>query len=350
MRALLTAEMDKTLIEEIEEFLEVEKGGWFTSNRLLDEDELIDRLRDKEVLITSYDKVTRKVIESCPNLKLIACTRSNPVNIDYDAAFEHGIPIIHTPGRNADSAAEYTFSLMLNISRNTPFAYMALKNGKYVQESVEKGKTSDIGKADVTWALGEGSPYLVFKGFELKGKTLGIVGFGQIGKKVAELAKAFGMDILVYDPNFKIVDGSNRQVDLNELLLQSDFITLHAAVVPETIGLMNKRTFQLMKRSAYLINTSRGAIINEEDLIEALRNKEIAGAALDVFASEPLQADHPFLNELENVIITPHIAGATYDAITNHTKMIISDLKKFMNGELLEFQYKEEKGGVPVVE
>lgn len=350
MRALLTAEMDKTLIGELEGFLKVEKGGWFTSNQLLDEDELISRLRGKEILITSYDKVTRKVIESCPDLKLIACTRSNPVNIDYDAATENSIPIIHTPGRNADSAAEYTISLMLNISRKIPLAYYELKNGRYVQESMELGTTSDIGKADVTWALGEGSPYLVFKGFELKGKTLGIVGYGQIGRKVGELAKAFGMDILVYDPYIKMENGADRQVDLNELLVQSDFITLHAAVVPETIGLMNKRTFQMMKKTAYLINTSRGAIINEEDLIEALRHKEIAGAALDVFAREPLQADHPFLTELENVIITPHIAGATYDAITNHTKMIISDLKKFMIGESLEFQYKEEKGGVPVVE
>ena len=136
-------------------------------------------------------------------------------------------------------------------------------------------------KEDVTWALGAGSPYINFKGFELRNKVLGIIGFGQIGKKVGKLAEAFGMKVYIYDPFLNEVPGeAYEKVDLDTLLRESDFITSHAAVVKETKGMLNKEAFQKMKKSAYLINTSRGAIINEEDLISALREKEIAGAAL----------------------------------------------------------------------
>lgn len=341
MKALLLAEMDKALVPELYSMLDVEAGGWYVSNELLDEAELISTMQDKTILITSYDRVTRNVIENCPQLKLIACTRSNPINIDYVAATEKGIPIIYTPGRNADSAAEYTIAMMLNIARNIPFAYKELHEGNYVN-SLVCGEPRDTSlKADVTWSLGGGSPYIEFKGYELKGKALGIIGYGQIGRRVAQIARVFGMKIYVYDPYLKETEATDIVLlKLNDLLESCDFITSHAAVVPETIGLLNKEAFERMKDSAYVINSSRGAIINEADLIEALRNRTIAGAALDVFEEEPLRADHPFLNELTNVIVTPHIAGATYDAITNHTKMIIGDIGKFITGAPLDYQYK----------
>ena len=341
MKALLLAEMDKALVPKLYSMLDVEAGGWYVSHELLDEAELISRMHDKTILITSYDLVTRNVIENCPKLKLIACTRSNPVNIDYVAAAEKGIPILYTPGRNADSAAEYTIAMMLNVARNIPFAYKELQEGNYVNTSGLEERRDKALKEDVTWSLGEGSPYIEFKGYELKGKALGIIGYGQIGRKVAQLAQAFGMKVCVSDPYLD--EGTATGIvllTLNELLETCDFITSHAAVVPETIGLLNKEAFDRMKDSAYVINTSRGAIVNEADLIEALRNRTIAGAALDVFVEEPLRADHPFLHELKNVVVTPHIAGATYDAITNHTKMIIEDIGKFITGAPLDYQYK----------
>lgn len=340
MRGLLLAEMDNALVPKLYSLLDMEAGGWYETQELLDETELISRMQDKNILITSYDLVTRNVIEKCPQLKLIACTRSNPVNIDYVAATEKGIPILYTPGRNADSAAEYTIAMMLNIARNIPIAYQALHEGNYLNRSGFEEKRDNAMKEDVTWALGGGSPYIEFKGYELKGKVLGIIGYGQIGRKVAQLARAFGMKICVVDPNLEERSAMDIELlTLDDLLASCDFITSHAAVVPETIGLLNKEAFGKMKESAYLINTSRGAIVNETDLIEALRNRTIAGAALDVFAKEPLRADHPFLNELKNVIVTPHIAGATHDAITNHTKMIIEDIERFMTGAPLKYQF-----------
>ncbi|MCZ2258101.1 2-hydroxyacid dehydrogenase [Sporosarcina sp. G11-34] len=342
MKALLTAEMDESLVPELDCMLDVETDGWYVSNELLSESDLIRKMKHKDVLITSYDKVTRNVIENCPQLKLIACTRSNPINIDFDAATERKIPIIYTPGRNANSAAEYTIAMMLNIARHIPFAYKELHDSNSLIEKEVQEVQREALKEDITWGLGIGSPYIEFKGSELKDKTLGIIGYGQIGKKVAGLARAFGMKIYVNDPYVQESEAQDvTLVGFDRLLESSDFITSHAAVVPDTIGLLNKAAFERMKKNAYLINTSRGAIINEDDLVLALRNRTIAGAALDVFAAEPLSAGHPFLCELDNVLVTPHIAGATFEAITNHSKMIIEEIKRFMNKEPLEFQYKK---------
>lgn len=343
MRALVTAELDKNLIPELQKLCELTFAGWYTEKRLLDEDEIINLMGDKEILITSYDAITEKVIQSCQNLQLIICTRANPVNINISAAALRNIPLIYTPGRNSDSTAEYTIAMMLSIARNIPMAYHSLKNGKYLleadnQEMQQKGEL----KEDVTWALGGESPYLYFKGFQLKGKTLGLLGYGSIGKKVASLANAFGMNIFVYDPyvsQSEFEDITIKKVSLDELLKNADFITCHCSVTPETRGLISKDELELMKPTAYLINTSRGAIIDEHALIVALRNKKIAGAALDVFSSEPLATDHPFVQELDNVVITPHLGGATYDVLTNHTVMVIDELRRFLNKQTLLFEY-----------
>lgn len=343
MKALVTAEMDQKWVEELKKFTEVTIAGWGKELRKLGEEELMDLLEGQDILITSYDAVTKKVIEKSKDLKLIACTRANPVNIDIQTARERNIPVIYTPGRNSDCTAEFTIGMMMSIARKIPMAYKALKDGYYIEENKPELYTKDGLKRDVTWSLGGGSPYVIFKGDQLKGKILGLLGYGSIGKRVAEIAKAIGMYIYVYDPyisEIEIDNNNQKKVSWEELISQSDFISSHMKVTPETTGLLGEKEFKKMKNTAYVINTSRGAVIDEKALIHALRNKEIAGAALDVFEIEPLYKEHPFIKELDNIVITPHLGGATYDAIENHSKMIVKDVERFINKERLLYEFK----------
>ncbi|EEJ6214846.1 2-hydroxyacid dehydrogenase [Salmonella enterica subsp. enterica serovar Muenchen] len=342
MKILFTAENDGN-IEELNRIGELIIKGWATGAPILTEDELIKYGKDCEILITSYDDITERVIKSCTKLKLIACTRSNPVNIDVTSATACGVPVIYTPGRNSDATAELTISHMLNVARNIPQAYMALKEHKFTQQEYKNKSVKKGLKEDCIWDMSKNSPYEIFKGIELKNKQLGIIGYGSIGQRVGKIARGFGMKISVYDPFVSEMDINEpciQKMELDDLLKTSDFVTLHLKINKLTKGLLNYEKIQLMKPSAYLINTSRAAVLDENAVIDALRNKRIAGAGFDVFQNEPIYENHPYINEFNNVIITPHIAGATKEALTNHTKMIISEIKRFINGQPLLYQFK----------
>ncbi len=339
MNILFTAEHDNRL-EELLKLGTVKIEGWAKGLPKLTEEELCELVKDVEIIITSYDDITKKVIDSAPKLKLIACTRANPVNIDTKYAKEKEIPVLYTPGRNSDSAAEMTLGLMLSVARHIPQGHNSLINREFTGEVVKE--TKEGLRADVVWDITVDSPYSVFKGCELKGKTLGIIGYGSIGRRVGKIARAFGMELLIFDPYLSEVDIEEIGVkvgDWDTVLSLSDFITAHLKVTPATTNIINKEAFSKMKSSAYFINTARAAIVDEKALIEALQNKVIAGAGLDVFEVEPLPGDHPFL-DMKNVVMTPHIAGATTEVLTNHTKMIISDIKRFINKQDLLYQYK----------
>lgn len=342
MKALVTAEVNSDIIKELENLIDITYEGWEKENRVLTEEEMISYSRDKDIIITSYDPITKKVIDQCPNLKLIVCTRSNPVNIDIKYARKRNIQISYAPGRNSDCTAEFTVALMLAVTRKIPMAYKALKDGEHVglkekQQAIKAGL-----RRDVTWDLNDKSPYVLFKGMQLKGKTVGIIGYGSIGRRVANICGAFGMNVLINDPFFKNTDEITGVtfVSFEKLLKQADVVSVHCKDCEETQNLINARAFELMKKTAFLINTSRGALVDEQALIDALAGKKIAGAALDVFSSEPIAADHPFITELDNVVITPHLAGATYDAIDNHTHQLVEDVKLFLEGKSLKYEYK----------
>ena len=296
------------------------------------------------MIITSYDDITRKVIESAPNLKLIACTRATPVNVDMEAAKERNIPVLYTPGRNSDSTAEMTIGLMLSVARRIPMAHGALKAGKFTGNPDAKKVTKDGLKVDMIWDMDMDSPYMIFKGTQLHGKTLSIIGYGSIGRRVGRIARAIGMELLIFDPYVGEIDveefGVRKALTLKQVMEESDFITCHMKITDQTKGCINREMISYMKPTAYFINASRGAILDEEALIDALREKRIAGAAFDVYASEPLASNHPYVTELDNVVITPHIAGATDDVLVNHTKQIVSDVRRFVNGEHLLYQYR----------
>jgi D-3-phosphoglycerate dehydrogenase / 2-oxoglutarate reductase len=344
MKILFTAEYDEEMITDIQSLGDVTMAGWAVGAPKIPEEQLAEMIGDYEIIITSYDGITKKVIDAAPKLKLIACTRATPVNVDCEHAKEKNIPVLYTPGRNSDSAAELTIALMINCARHIPQAFQALHQGKYC--SPEKGlenETKSGLKEDITWGIGANQPYMVFKGMELKGRNLGIIGFGSIGRRVATIAKAFGMNILVYDPYAGEIDVDTvgqTKVNFDTLLQDADFVSCHVKITPATRGMMGKEQFAKMKPTAYFINTSRAAAVDEEALVDALKNNLIAGAALDVFASEPIACNHPLIRELgDRVVVTPHIAGATADAITNHTRMIVSDIKRFLADEPLLYAY-----------
>ncbi|MEG0107655.1 MAG: NAD(P)-dependent oxidoreductase, partial [Lachnospiraceae bacterium] len=306
MKIFFTAEYEKEYLEPLYEIGEVILDGWAIGLPKMKEEELMKKTQDVDMIITSYDDITRKVIENAPNLKLIAATRATPVNVDMEAAKERGIPVLYTPGRNSDTTAEMTIGLMFSIARKIPMAYRALKEGKYTGNPDLKKETKDGLKVDMIWDMEMDAPYMVFKGTQLKGKKLGILGYGSIGKRVGRIARAIGMELLIYDPYQCEIDveevGVHKVEQLDDLMQQADFITCHMKITPSTTKIINKERIAMMKPTAYFINASRGAVLDEEALINALRNHKIAGAAFDVYASEPLASNHPYITELDNVV------------------------------------------------
>ena len=343
MKVLCTAETSPE-IRVLEKHLQIHYAGWATEQRILSENEMAALMaaEEPEILLTSYDPITRKVIDSSLQLKLVVCTRANPVNVDDGYLREKGIPLSHAPERNADSTAEYTVAMMLAVMRRIPNAHHDLKMGLHTAEECQAQDIKAGLRRDVTWALGKDTPYVHYKGFQMKGKTLGIVGYGSIGRRVADLCRAFGMKILVYDPYLpkEEKEGAVFAATLLELAQEADVLTVHSKDIPETFHMINRKILSRMKSDAFFINTSRGALVDEEALVETLLSGNIAGAALDVFENEPILKNHPLLKKCNNVVLTPHLAGATHDAIHNHTHQLVTDVTHFLKGELLEFEYK----------
>ena len=344
MKIFFTAEYSEAYLKPLYDIGEVILDGWALGLPKISEEKLMEKTKDADIIVTTFDDITKNVIENAKNLKLIACTRSTPVNIDVEAAKKRNIPVIYTPGRNSDSTAELTIALMLSIARKIPMAYKALKEGKFTGNSSQEKKTKEGLRDDVIWGVDENSPYVVFKGNQLKNKKLGIIGYGSIGKRVGRIARAIGMELLIYDPYQGEIDieevGITKMETIDDIMKNSDFITCHLKVTPQTKKIINKEKIGLMKKTAYFINTSRAAVIDEQAMIEALREKKIAGAAFDVFENEPIPIDHPYINELDNVVITPHIAGAASEVLDNHTKQIVADIKRFIKNEPILYEYK----------
>lgn len=256
--------------------------------------ELKAAIKDYEgLIIRSETKVTKDVLESADKLKVIGRAGVGLDNVDLPAATKKGVVAMNTPSGNTTSTAEHTMSMILALSRNIPQACASMKAGKW-----DRSK---------------------FSGVELYGKKLGVVGFGRIGSTVARFAKAFGMEVLAYDPYLSMEVAAQKgvsMVELEDLLRESDYITLHVPKSTESKNLISEKEFKLMKKTARLINCARGGIIDEKALIKALEGKAIAGCALDVFEQEPLPADSPLL-KLDHCIVTPHLGASTTEAQIN---------------------------------
>ena len=340
-KAVVTATILENELNQLKKYCDVTMTGWVKNGKLFNEDKIIEILQDADILIVSYENITKKIIKNLKKLKLVGCPRGNPVNIDVKAANAIGIPVIYTPGRNANSAAEFTIGLILAELRHIARAYYSMKIGKYLGKPVENIYNTPH-QDDVMWNIDEDSPYKKFRGYELRGRTLGLIGLGNIGRRVAKFAKAFDMNIITYDPYCSKEDAKKTMVKLvclNTLLSLSDFVSIHCKVTEETTGLIGEKELSLMKSNAYIINTARASIIQQDALIKVLENKKIAGAALDVYWYEPIPSNHPLL-KMENVTFTPHIAGASDDVPTYQSKMIVEDVIRWINGKELKRVFK----------
>lgn len=312
--------------------------------RILTEDELADAIEDCDVILIEFDPLTKKVLERAKKLKVIASVRGGAhANVDVDEASHRGIPIFNVPGRNQDTVADFTIGMILALSRGIAKGNLLIKNREITDDKtyVENG----FCVTDVNWvgSTPEKFAYLQYKGPTLAGKTLGLVGFGAIGRETAKRALAFGMKVLAYDPFVKesAISSDVKLVELSELMASSDFISIHLPVNKGTLGIVSAEMLSKMKKTAYLINTARAAVMNYDKLIEMLQKNEIAGAALDVYPVEPLPNNHALL-ELDNVVLTPHIGGCSMDPYTRSYDKLFTELKLYLDGGMPKKVYNPE--------
>ena len=256
-----------------------------------DDADVIARIGDAELITTNKTVIDRHAMESCPKLKYIGVLATGYNVVDLDAAKEHGIVVTNVPAYSTDAVAQFTFALLLELAN---------------QVGVHNSSVKDGG-----WVRSKDFSYSVMPTMELYGKTMGIIGYGSIGQRVADIAHAFGMKVLVSSRTEKKLPegGWIRWVSREELFAEADVISIHCPLFPETKGMINRETIGLMKRTTLVINTARGGCIVEQDLADALNSGRIAGAAVDVVSQEPMKEDNPLLTA-KNIIITPHIAWA----------------------------------------
>ncbi|NEE00749.1 2-hydroxyacid dehydrogenase [Phytoactinopolyspora halotolerans] len=276
------------------------------------EDELLAQVGDVEVAVTQMAPFTRRVLEAAPSLGLIVCTRGGPVNVNVQAATERGIAVCNTPGRNAVAAAEHAVTLILAALRSIPRVHASVAAGEW---------RSDLYAYDEC-------------GLELGGSTVGLVGYGAIGRRVARILRAFDAEVLVSDP-FVAADDLGpgvRLVDLDTLLAASDVVSLHARLTPETENLINSTTLAAMRPGSYLINTARGGLVDDQALAAALHSGHLAGAGLDVYPREPIPAGWPLLSS-DRVVMTPHLAGATRQTAHRAAELAAASVAAFLAGE-----------------
>jgi phosphoglycerate dehydrogenase-like enzyme len=275
-------------------------------DHLADPEAVIERLMPFDVICVMRERspLPRNIIERLPNLKLIASTGAGNASIDVAAAGERGIAVVHT-GYRSDPAIEFTWALILASARHIVTENNSVRSGGW-QKTV---------------------------GADLRGKTLGVLGLGRIGSEVARIGKAFGMNLIAWSENMtpQAAEAAGATlVSKNQLFEQADILTIHLALSSRTRGLIGAAELARMKPTARLINTSRGPIVEEQALISVLKNKQIAGAAIDVFDVEPLSPDHPF-RALDNILATPHIAYVSQGLYRTFFEDIVSNIRKWLD-------------------
>ena len=264
------------------------------------------------LVVRSATKVTAEVLAKPGRLKVIGRAGAGVDTIDVDAATQAGVLVMNTPGQNANGVAELVFAQMLALIRHLVTGTVALREGRWEKKSLS--------------------------GTELKGKTLGLMGFGAIGRRVAVIAQAFGMSVLAYDPLLnenQIRSGGARPASLDEILAEADFVSLHLPKTAQTANMIDAAALAKMKPTAILINCARGGLVDEDALAEALKSGRLAGAGLDVFAAEPAAADHP-LFALENFVGTPHLGASTAESQVNVAVAVARQMVAFFQTGALE--------------
>ena len=306
MKIVLTQELDREAMK----LLAAEGAEVYTANSA-DFGSFMEQMREADAVIIRVGQLTAEIMDRCPNLKVIGITGVGSDRVDVKHATELGLPVVYTPGANSRSVAEHTAALMFAAAKNIPVSDEELRKGNW--------KIRDAGRA-----------------FELCGKTVGIIGVGAIGAQVAAICRGIGMKTVGFSHS-----GNRKKVEdagcvycetMEELLRISDFVTIHNPLTPETENMISAKELAMMKPSAILINTSRGKIVNEEDLAEALARGVIAGAGIDVFGEEPARPDNPVFRA-PNVVATPHLAALTREAKTRMHVNSVKGVLAVLSGE-----------------
>lgn len=317
MKLLITAPYNEQCREELTNvFGEVTYRPWKTHSRGYNGSELI-KMIDKtqaDALITEHDRVTEEVIRSHPGLRFIGVCRGTPSNVAVDTAAESGIPVFNAPGRNAQAVAELFVANVITLMRNTLKGWQWLRNKE--------------------WEGGAHTAYLQFKGNELAGKTIGMIGFGAVAQHIARLVEVFPADVQFYDPYVGSVGGEyKRKQSIEDVFGTSDIVSVHLPVNTETRGMIDGALLSLMKSNAIFVNTARAAVVDNAALLELLENNDIRGAVLDVYDNEPPGKIDYRMIDLPNVVATPHIAGATHEVEDHHSRIMNKAVLQWWGGQ-----------------
>lgn len=298
--------------------LEVEKHG----PEIEELDSLIiEKGSDRELLMGLFVPVSSKVMDAMPNLRVVGVSRAGLENVNVEEATKRGILVFNVMGRNAHAVSDFTVGMMLSEARNIGRAHYSIKNGQWRK----------------TFSNSDDVP-------ELNGKTVGLVGFGNIGSLVAKKLSGFDVNVVVYDPYVSAEDlaaENCEKVELDDLFKRSDFVSVHARLTEENKEMIGKDQFEMMKPTAIFVNTGRAGLVDQDALAEALAQEKILGAALDVFETEPIPEDSPFL-KLDNVTLTTHIAGTTADALRNSPFLLVDDIAKLFKDDKANFIVNKE--------
>jgi len=276
---------------------------------------LLDNCSDKDVIVVHVASVNRAVIEASPNLKLVAVLRGGYENADVELLKERGITLVNAPWRSANAVADFTVGMMIAENKNIARSHHLIQQGVWCKKYVNQAYIRDMRKC-----------------------TVGIVGFGNIGSRVAARLKGFESRIVVFDPyvdDARLEEAGVERADtLEDLLQEADFVTLHMRVSEATHHLIDAAALSRMKPTAYLINTARSDLLDEQAVAQALRERQIGGAAIDVYDVEPLAQDHPYLS-LENITLTSHLAGTSADTMETSAEIGVEELTRYLRGEPL---------------
>lgn len=315
-RALLLAPFSDSGLTRLKSIADVVYENCWETGKIQDPEELGRRLSAEsfDAVIVESDFIFDETFAAAPRLRFAGICRAAVNQIDVEAATSRGVVVVNTPGRNAEAVAEMAVGLMFALSRRLPEADRYVREGRW------------------EWPAG---PYMSLRGVELAGKSAGVIGLGAIGRRVAGLCRAIGMTVMGHDPF--VTDADARAVGaeptaLDDLLRACDVITLHAAPPKDGQPLLGAAGIALLKQGALFVNTASPALVDYPALVEALRSGRLRGAAVDVFETHPVQPGHPLLG-LENVILTPHIGGATGETVERHSQMMIDDFTRFFGGE-----------------
>lgn len=298
------------------DFTKLEKFGEVSYYDTTNSEDVVERIKDANIVLTNKVVLNENNLKEAKNLELICETATGFNNIDIVYAKNNNIAVTNVAGYSTNTVAQHTFATVLSLYDKLSYYDNYVKSGDYAKS----GLFTNVSK-----------PF-----YELEGKTWGIIGFGAIGKRVAKIAEAFGVNVIYYSTSGKNSNSEYKRVSFDELLAESDIISIHAPLNKDTQGLINYDAIKKMKKSAILVNMGRGPIVVDADLAKAIDEELIAGAALDVFEVEPIKEDNPLtsIKNKENLVLTPHIAWASVEARARLFEEVIKNIKAFYNGEI----------------